>query len=290
MRKYQSFSVFMVSFLISAAVLLIPTVVAAFVLGSPTITPSEQDYSTSYYPTKTEDINLLLGCQNSTKAVSTTMLVKFSPIDKKITLAVIPTETMVEYGGRFDSLAGLWKKQGGEKTAFALSTALGVPVDRYALVDTNGFITISDTVGRIEFDVKEPVELEGGGIAVNTGVQPLDGRKISALLSYRGYPLGEPQRLGLVQELSLAAINQRLPSMTMPSIETLFNTAINLCDTNITYSDYHFRKGGIHYLTNQSDVAQAVLVEGSYNQAGNTFLPSPQSLERIKTAFGIAEK
>lgn len=72
----------------------------------------------------------------------------------------------------------------------------------------------------------------------------------------------------------------------MPSVETLFNTAINLCDTNITYSDYHQRKGGIHFLTNQSDVAHKVLVEGSYNQAGNTFLPSPQSLERIKAAFG----
>lgn len=290
MRKYQSFSLFMVSFLISAVVLLIPTVVAVFVLNAPGITVSEQDYNVSYYPTKTEDINLLLGCQNSSKAVSTTMLVKFSPLDKRIALAVIPAETMVEYGGRFDSLSGLWKKQGGEKTAFALSAALGVPVDRYALVDTTGFITIADTVGRIEYDVKEPVELEGGGIAVNQGVQPLDGRKIAAMLSYRSYPLGELKRLKLVEELSLAAIGQRLPSMTMPSVETLFNTAINLCDTNITYSDYHFRKGGIYYLTNQSDVAQTVLVEGSYNQAGNTFLPSPQTLERMKAAFGSVEK
>ena len=288
MIKPPKLPAFFVSFLICSVILGVPMALAALYLGSPPAEVSAPEIP-DYIPHRSEDMTVLLVGGQKDQIPSAMMLVRFSPADGEILLAALPSETMVEDAGRFDSAGGVWKRQGEKRAVAALSKTLTIPIDRYAAVDPELFVTIVDTVGTVEFTLEEPVTLSDGAVLLRAGRQLLDGRKIAAMLSSRGIEGGEEARLKLLSRLAADALNQRLPGLSPAISDTVFKAVANFGQTDLSYADFEVRKQSLRYLQGLDKPVSVIEITGDYNSAGNTFLLSPESAQTLIDRFGAKE-
>lgn len=289
MKKPPKCSAFAVSFCVCLAVLGLPMAFAAFYLSSPPPPEASAPEIPDYVPHSSENLTILLVGGAKDQLPSAMMLVRFAPADGEILLAALPPETMVEDAGRFDSAGGVWKRQGEKRAVAALSKTLQIPIDRYAAVDPDLFIKVVDLVGTVEYTLEEPVTLSDGAVLLRAGRQLLDGRKLSAMLSYRGIEGGEPARLRLLNELAAVALRQRLPGLSSAVADAAFKAVANLGRTDLAYADFEVRKQSLRYLAELENPISVLEITGDYNSAGNTFLLSPESAQALMNRFGLKE-
>lgn len=239
-----------------------------------------------YHPQPGDALTLLAAGREGLDPPGTFVLIRVDPAGGEVALAVVPPETMVEDAGRLDALGGVWRREGPARAAAALGTALDLPIDRWITLSPDGFVELADVVGAVDHRLEEPLKLEDGSVVLEKGRQLLDGRKLRALMSHRGYPGGEARRLALVGELLCEAVEQRLPLMSGPVAEAAFAAAVNAGETNLTIADFESRRrAGAHLRDGLSNV-RVVPVTGSYNDAQNTFLLTSESAVALREAFG----
>jgi LCP family protein required for cell wall assembly len=163
-----------------------------------------------------------------TSAVNTDalMVVSVSADKSRIDMISLPRDTVdvplpggKVYRGKINGLAD---KQGIEALRGAMSTLLGVPIDRYLRIDMDDFLWMVDAVGGIDVDVKTHLVDPKVHLNLPAGPTHLDG--VTALAFSRTRADNDYGRAARQQQVVLALVQRWLS----PSAGALLEAALHV--------------------------------------------------------------
>lgn len=234
-----------------------------------------------YAPEAADALTVLL-VGSTDNVAGTFLLAGFDPAGGAVNLAVFPAKTLVGE----ETLGEAYRYGGARYTKDVLAAYLGIPIDRYVRLERDSFIKAAAAVGTVEIDLAREVVLAEGDLEVvlRPGRQLLDGRKIADLLA-REEP-DEAARCALVLQLAAAAVDQRIDLANSVLVDKVFETVVNLVDTDISYGDYEQRKAAAAYLAGlEGAVAAPLGVEGSFSADGKTFSLTDTAIATLRRRF-----
>ncbi|HET7478801.1 MAG TPA: LCP family protein [Rubrobacteraceae bacterium] len=148
------------------------------------------------------------GSGSTARRSDTIMLVRISPQSGMIKLLSVPRDLMVEVSPGVESKVNAAYSYGGvSQTVSALENYADIRIDRYAIVDFEGFEAVVDDIGGVTVDSK------GGfppNVHIKEGVQHLNGRRALLYARYRGTPGGDLDRIERQQQLVAALRSKAL--------------------------------------------------------------------------------
>jgi anionic cell wall polymer biosynthesis LytR-Cps2A-Psr (LCP) family protein len=115
-----------------------------------------------------------------------------------------------------------------------LQTYTSVPIDRYAIVDFEGFEDIINAMGKVEVDVEGEFPQHWD---IEEGLQRLDGRRALLYARYRGTPGGDLDRIERQQQLVAALRSQALDWDTMSELPEIMRVIDENVETNLGFQE-----------------------------------------------------
>lgn len=207
---------------------------------------------------------------NSFEGLSDTMLlVRFDPIEEKLSILSIPRDTKVkldDYGNRKINHANEYG--GPALTASAVSELLGgVEIDRYVRVNVQGIEKLIDALGGVNVFVPKDMKYNDFSqhlyIDLKKGQQHLDGEKAVQFLRYRYDELGDISRVQRQQVLMGALVEQALRPATVVKIPKMLDVIKSHLDTNLTVKEL-MALSNFASQTERSDM-QMMMLPGNFN-------------------------
>lgn len=241
----------------------------------------------AYLPSPEDALTVLFfGSETPEAEAGTFLLARFDPVRGGVSIAVFPPQTLLHANGREETLAEAYRYGGARYTQEALSAYLEVPIDRYVRLHLSGFITAAAAIGTVEFDLEEELVLTDGELSVTLlpGRQLLDGRKVAAIIRQRED--GESVRCRRTAELACAVVNQRIDVADSVLVDRVFETVINLVDTDISYADFEQRKAAAQAMARQEgEIASFLPVEGAFSSEGEALALYDTTLTILRRRF-----
>jgi polyisoprenyl-teichoic acid--peptidoglycan teichoic acid transferase len=106
----------------------------------------------------------------------------------------------------------VYAKYQGEGLKKAVEEIVGLPVDYYAVINTDIFEDFVDALGGVELNIKEPMDYDdnAGGLHIHfdPGIQTLDGKDAVKFVRYRNTARGDYDRLDNVKTLGYAMLHK----------------------------------------------------------------------------------
>ncbi len=247
---------------------------------------SADDY---YLPRAEDNLNLvLIGSDAKENPARYFFLVRLDAEDGRLPVAALPPQTVVTYNGKQNTLSELYRLDGAMAVKQALSALFDIPVDRYVTFNGESLVHAVDSIGYIEYELPAPLEYRSEGLSISLaeGPQMVDGKKFYDILRYPGYA-NELARCAAASDLLAAYINGRLETALSPQADALFQSVVNLVDSDLSFGDYDSRREALSFLAKLGgEHANAALVRGAFNTAGDSFTPSQSTLELILRLYG----
>lgn len=181
----------------------------------------------------------------------TMILVTIDPLSKTVGMLSIRRDLWVQIPG-FDynkiNMAyfyGVANQLPGGGPALAMKTVeqfLGVPINYYAQVDLDSFVTLIDEIKGVKLDIPERILLDPRGprepVWVEPGVQVLDGELALAYARNRHTSGGDVDRGGRQMQVIQAIIDRVLQFNMMPTLITkapsIYNSVSQGIQTNLS--------------------------------------------------------
>lgn len=166
----------------------------------------------------------------------TMMLVKVSPQTGSVELLSVPRDLLVEVApGVEDRINSAYADGGVERAKSVMENLTGIPVDRYAIVDFEGFMEVIDALGGITLEVEQRIRvgIEGHRVYIPAGTQELDGLEALAYARYRGTPCGDLDRIERQQQLVSALRAQALEWNTITRLPKVVKILKESLDTDM---------------------------------------------------------
>ncbi len=140
----------------------------------------------------------------------TMMLVFFEPAKQVLNILQIPRDLLIETGHASNKANALYAYGKGALMKSALSSAFGIPIDDYVVINLTCFRTVVDKLGGVELDVPFDMDYEDPDqdlyIHLKQGLQTLDGKEAEGFVRYRyGYVDMDFGRMN-AQKMFLAAM------------------------------------------------------------------------------------
>jgi len=159
--------------------------------------------------------------------------------EKKVRLLSIPRDTYTFVPGRShkDKINLSHALGGPEATAEAVSDLLGIDVKYYVETDFEGFEEIIDTLGGVTIEVQQRMYYPAEGINLYPGVQRLNGYDALAFVRFRGYPLGDIDRIKQQQRFFSALADEALHWRNLWRIPDLVRALKDAVKTNLGVSE-----------------------------------------------------
>lgn len=192
--------------------------------------------------------------EDSSSRSDTMILVKVTPETGHIKLLSVPRDLLVEVEpGVEDRINQAYAHGGTDRAKAVMENLTGVHIDRYAIVDFEGFEEVIDALGAVRLEVREPIRLgiEGQRVYIPAGTQELNGLEALAYARYRGTACGDLDRIERQQQLAFALRAEALTWNTitqLPKIVRVINEnvetdigivqAISIGRTLIRYGDH----------------------------------------------------
>jgi LCP family protein required for cell wall assembly len=164
------------------------------------------------------------------------MLVKVTPQTGSVELLSVPRDLLVEVApGVEDRINSAYADGGVERAKSVMENLTGIPVDRYAIVDFEGFKEVVDALGGITLEVEQRIRvgIEGHRVYIPTGTQELDGLEALAYARYRGTPCGDLDRIERQQQLVSALRAQALEWNTITRLPKVVEIMNENLDTDV---------------------------------------------------------
>ncbi len=262
------------------------------------------------------DRYLVVGFDDAAENTDVIALVSYQPSSNRLTLLQIPRDTYYDFGGVQNKinqlypyvLAGRDGKAAREEAMMALrdavSSVLGVSIDRYVAVSIDGFTAMIDRIGGVEMKLDREISFrdeETGELhSLGAGGHLLKGKEASAFVRYRlGYASGDLGRLD-AQKVFISALLRKFGSgLSAPTIISILSglrpgvvTDLSLPHAlrlGIRFAS-HYKKTDIRYLTlpgepciyrgisyyvaNRASSAEAISTLVCFSRSRPTFDPS----------------
>ncbi len=165
----------------------------------------------------------------------TIMLVQIVPKTGRVKLLSIPRDLLVEIEpGVEDRINAAYAYGGIEQTVSALQSYTKVPIDRYAIVDFEGFEDIINAMGKVEVDVEGEFPQNWH---MEEGLQTLDGHHALLFARYRGTPGGDLDRIERQQQLVAALRSEALDWDTITELPEMMRVMNENVETNLGFQE-----------------------------------------------------
>ena len=174
--------------------------------------------------------------EDSSTRSDTLMLVQVTPESGRVELLSVPRDLLVEVApGVQDRINSAYAYGGVEQATAVMENFTGIPIDRYAVVDFEGFEDVVDAMGGITLRVEQPIRvgIEGRRVYIPAGRQELNGLEALAYARYRGTPGGDLDRIQHQQRLLSALRQQALGWNTFTRLPQIVLVANKNVDTDL---------------------------------------------------------
>lgn len=181
---------------------------------------------------------LVMGRDRAAGLADSIFVVTLNETQKEASILQIPRDTYAEYTDRdYKKLNGALGALGPEQTTKLLSTALGVPLDYFVVIDLDGVRRVVDAIGGV--DVVLPESLFYSDPAQNLEIQlpkgevHLDGERAEHLLRFRsGYVNADLGRLD-AQKLFLEAFAKKCKTLSPWQMLGVLGAIFTKVQTNV---------------------------------------------------------
>lgn len=185
---------------------------------------------------------LVVGLENT--RTDTIILASYDTESKDADLISVPRDTYyprnIDDGAEFKKINAVYSQEGIESLAASVQKLLGIPVDKYVIIDYEAVIACVDKLGGVEVDVpfhmiySDPYDKPPLYIDIPEGRQLLDGEQSLKFLRYRkGYSNQDLGRIEAQQQFIKSAAKKAL-GFELPS---LIREAYSYIDTNLNITD-----------------------------------------------------
>jgi LCP family protein required for cell wall assembly len=161
----------------------------------------------------------------------TMIVVQVAPGTGRIQMLSIPRDLLVEiWPGLQDRINTAYAYGGIEQTEAVVEGFTGIPIDRYAIVDFEGFSEVVDAMGGVEVDVEDEFPSRW---RMGEGLQNLDGRHTLLYARYRGTACGDLDRIERQQQLVAALRSKALRWNTVTKVPEIVGVLMRNVETNV---------------------------------------------------------
>jgi polyisoprenyl-teichoic acid--peptidoglycan teichoic acid transferase len=165
----------------------------------------------------------------------TIMLVRVVPGTGQVKLLSIPRDLLVEVEpGVEDRINAAYSYGGVEQARRVVQGYTGVPIDRYAIVDFEGFSEVVDAMGGVEVDVEGELPPKHG---IEEGMQILSGEQALFYARWRGTAGGDLDRIEHQQQLVAALRSKALEWDTVTRLPEIMKLMEENVETNLGFGE-----------------------------------------------------
>lgn len=209
----------------------------------------------------------------------TMMLVRAIPDRQHFVCVPIATNMVATVGEKKATVGEFYQSGGAISAREAIATTLGVPIDRYMKMNDNAFQKICSIFGGVNYTISAGMQ------GFSEGQQYLTSEQIQKLLTYPFYEAGEEQRMSSASSLITAMINQSSGSRIAETLDSTFNTLVNITETDMTAIDFSKYQKAIKYIfTSTKEPAQFRNPTGDWTTA--RFAVGDEFTESLQVWFG----
>jgi len=173
----------------------------------------------------------------------TIMVVNFDAANKKVSILHIPRDTVyIDDEGRSHKINYAYSSGQREGLIKEVEQLLGINIDKYVNVSTDGFRKIVDEIGGVEIDVPQDMYYEDPYqdlvIDIKAGPQVLDGAKAEGFVRFRsGYADADLGRIKAQKLFITEFINTLLKPENITRLPELTRTAFEYILTDLTVDE-----------------------------------------------------
>lgn len=217
--------------------------------SSPVSTPETSEEEITELTREPDTFTFLVAANDQSSGNADTILViKYDTAHKKVGMVSIPRDTLInpaETPAHFPKINSTYH-YGIEALKTAVSDLLGIPIDFYLTIKTDGFIELVDTIGGVDFDIPVHMSyddpLQKLSIHFEPGWQHLDGASALGVcrlrsnqdgtIAYPDYDIGRTK----TQQAMLKTIAKKI--LTQPQkFEDYIRIFLEYCETDLSFGN-----------------------------------------------------
>src|SRR5215216_6000484 len=165
----------------------------------------------------------------------TVMLVQVVPGTGEVKLLSVPRDLLLEIGpGVEDKINAAYSYGGIEQTMGALQNYTRIPVERYVIVDFEGFRHVINAMGGVDVDVEDEIPPK---YEIKDGLQTLNGAQALFYARYRGTARGDLDRIEHQQRLIAALRSKALGWDTVTKLPQIARVMNRNVETNLDFDE-----------------------------------------------------
>lgn len=244
--------------------------------------------STVKKPTAADNMTILFVLDEPSDPSPVTFLVaRLLPEEKRTVFFSYPANMLALVDGKSDTLAGFYAAGGVRDAEAAIENESGVHIDRYVVMNSEGFQKICNIFGGVYFLCPTGIK----GFADSSTPQYLGPPQMEKLVTYPFFKKGEIDRSANTADMITEMVNvsDTDRDRLLASMDTNFKTVINLVDTDITSVDYNDHKSALRYMwTYGKTIASFRIVTGELGEEEDVFLLSNNFYKSVEEFFADA--
>jgi polyisoprenyl-teichoic acid--peptidoglycan teichoic acid transferase len=207
---------------------------------------------------------LLIGADNTGQGLSDTLMVAhINTATGRIGVLSVPRDSRVEIPGHDPQKINAAHALGGNELSKAtVSQLLGIPIDYYLTINSDGLKQMVDAAGGVEIDVPKRMRYHDSWGHLNIDLQPgrqrLNGEQAVGFVRFRHDAIGDIGRMQRQQEFMRALGTELNRPGVIGRVPSLVQALLNTVQTNLSAGDlvYLARLGR---KVNSSQVPMAIL-------------------------------
>lgn len=243
-----------------------------------------------------DDVNSILFVLDPTEEnrKNAVMMMRFDPVRKMIFCIGVPLDLKVSHEGKIMSVDECYTVYGIDVLKAAVSDLLDQPIDRYMLMDSEGFKSTVSLIGNVVYRI--PIRDEG--LKPTEAPATLDNNQFVTLLTSTQYT-SEEERSNVIGNSIATLLNQCIGGeeyariqgeknggeRVARNLDGYFSAVINVVTTDITAKDFSDHRHAISYMFEYSQAPARGMGVICDTQADGTLIPNPTFLDNLKITF-----
>ncbi|MDD4753539.1 MAG: LCP family protein [Desulfitobacteriaceae bacterium] len=222
-------------------------------------------------PVEEDDQNLVVLVAGSDKNKNdagrsdTLMLAFLDTKDKSVKVLSIPRDTYVSIPSKGKTKINHAYAYGGISLAKeTVENFLDVSVDHYIDIDFQGFVSLVNALGGVEYDVEKRMYYPAENINIKAGPQLLNGEDALGYVRYRSDGLGDIGRVERQQDFLRVLADKVLSLSTLWKIPKLVNIFQDNVETDFSLTDMLWLANKFKSIDNSKIETQTLPGDGQY--------------------------
>jgi polyisoprenyl-teichoic acid--peptidoglycan teichoic acid transferase len=153
--------------------------------------------------------------RQQTMNTDTLIVAHIDPVKHETHLLSIPRDTRVELPTGMAKINSAYAVGGMDRLKHTVEDLTTIHIDRYVMIDFEGFKQAVDVVGGVDFNVDKAIFDPEGTVSLQPGVQHLSGRELLGVVRFRHEEMGDIARVQRQQKVLAALLDKMKASSVL---------------------------------------------------------------------------